>query len=69
MQKPKSLPPVDEATLERLIEQAETLNALPIDPEYRALVKEQLKTVTNAARILLEFPLDDEAEPAPVFRA
>lgn len=69
MQSPKSLPPVNDSALDQLIEQAETLNALPINPEYRAAVKEQLKATANAARLVLEFPLDDEAEPAPVFRA
>jgi hypothetical protein len=71
MQKPAliSLPPLDDSALDALVDKSGTLNALPVDPDYRAAVKEQLKATANAARLVLEFPLDDEAEPGPVFRA
>ena len=40
-----------------------------IDPAYRDGVKLNMHATANAARLVLEFELDDEAEPAPVFRA
>jgi len=34
-----------------------------------AVVKLHLETAERLARLALDFPLDDEAEPAPVFTA
>jgi hypothetical protein len=55
---------VTEADVERLAE----LIGLPIEPESRAAVAEILDTLLTAARTLAEFPLPDDAEPAPIFR-
>lgn len=64
-----AIPPVDDATLEACIDAAPALVGLAIDPAYREGVKMNLRATANAARLVLEFPLEDEAEPAPVFRA
>jgi len=63
------LPPVDDIALEAHIDAAPALVGLSIDPAYRDGVKTHLRATANAARLVLAFPLDDEAEPAPVFRA
>ena len=40
-----------------------------ITDEYRASVKLHLENTVRFAQLVLEFPLGDEAEPAPVFVA
>ena len=42
---------------------------LPIAPEHRAGVIVNLERLAAMARLVMEFPLADEIEPAPVFRA
>jgi Asp-tRNA(Asn)/Glu-tRNA(Gln) amidotransferase C subunit len=55
---------VTEAEVERLA----ALVDLPIDPADRAAVAQQLSGLLNVARLVTEFPLPDDVEPAPVFR-
>lgn len=43
--------------------------ALPIDPAWHAGVKFNLQLLFIHAALVDEFPLPDETEPAPVFRA
>jgi hypothetical protein len=64
-----AIPPVDDAALDACVDAAPALVGLRIDPAYRDGVKLNLRATANAARLVLEFPLDDEAEPAPLFRA
>jgi hypothetical protein len=64
----RSTPPPDDAALDAYIDAAPVLVGLVIDPAYRDGVKTHLRATAAAARLVLEFPLDDEAEPAPVFR-
>jgi hypothetical protein len=40
---------------------------LPIAPEYRQGVIDNFARIAMVAGIVLAFPLDDEAEPAPRF--
>lgn len=40
-----------------------------LDPAWRDGVVAQLMATAKAARFVLEFPLADELDPAPVFRA
>lgn len=42
---------------------------LPLEPAWRASVKGNLTVTLQHARLVDEFPLSDEAEPAAVFRA
>ncbi len=42
---------------------------LPIDPDWHAGVKFNLQLILRLAALVDEFPLGDEAEPAPVFHA
>lgn len=42
---------------------------LPLDPAWRAAVSAHLAVTLQHARLVDEFALADEAEPAPVFKA
>ena len=42
---------------------------LPLDPAWKGAVKANLEVTLRHAATVAEFPLPDEAEPAPVFRA
>jgi len=52
-----------------LIDASALLLQLRIEPEYRAGIRANLKTASKMAALLEQMPLEDEAEPAPVFRA
>jgi hypothetical protein len=41
---------------------------LRISPDYRAGIKQNLKTAAKMAAVIEAIKLDDEAEPAPVYR-
>lgn len=60
--------PADPAALEAFIDAATAMNGLEVDPAYLPGVKIHLHAVTNAARLVLAFETEDDAEPAPVFR-
>jgi hypothetical protein len=64
----KSVPPLDDATLDAFIDSAPELVGLTIDPAYRDGMKTHLRATANAARLVLDFDLGDEIDPAPVFR-
>ncbi|MEI8276176.1 MAG: DUF4089 domain-containing protein [Hyphomicrobiales bacterium] len=42
---------------------------LPLDPAWKGAVMANLEVTLRHAATVAEFPLPDEAEPAPVFRA
>jgi hypothetical protein len=42
---------------------------LPLDPAWQASVKTNLEVTLRHAATVAEFPLPDEAEPAPVYKA
>jgi hypothetical protein len=56
--------PVDVA---EYAERAAAAIGLPLDPERRPAVGQQLAGLLAAAALVLEFPLPDEVEAAPVF--
>ena len=43
--------------------------ALPVDPAWRPAVRTHLEVTLRLARLVEEFDLPDDAEPAPAFRA
>jgi 1-carboxybiuret hydrolase subunit AtzG-like len=47
---------------------AQVLN-LPIEPEWERAVRANLATILRLASSFADFPLPDEAEPAPAFTA
>ena len=42
---------------------------LPLDPAWQPSIKANLEVTLRLAKLVAEFPLPDEAEPAPVFKA
>jgi hypothetical protein len=60
--------PADASAMDAFIDAGAALNGLDIDPAYRQGVKIHLHAVTNAAKLVLAFQVEDEAEPGPVFR-
>jgi hypothetical protein len=56
------------AALDAYITAAAALLALPIAPEWRPAIRENLAAMLQLAAPMLQFPLPDDAEPAPVFR-
>jgi hypothetical protein len=53
---------------EAYVDAAAALIGLPIAPEHRSGVVLNLERIAQMAALVMEFPLPDEAEPAPVFR-
>ena len=58
-----------DAELDALIDAAAPALGLTIAPDWRGAVRANLAVSLRMAELVLEFPLDDEAEPAPVFVA
>jgi hypothetical protein len=52
---------------DKLMDAMSTFLNLPIEPEYRNGVAIHLRASQRLAKSFLDIPLDDEAEPAPVF--
>ena len=55
--------------IDAFIDACASVLELPIDPAWKQTVGANLSVIFAHARRLAEFPLPDEAEPAPVFRA
>jgi hypothetical protein len=45
------------------------LLGIPVDPAWRQSIRDNLAVTLRLATTFDTFPLDDEAEPGPVFRA
>ena len=65
----QALPTLDDATALALVDAMAPMLGIAVDPDWRDAVATNLVTVANAARLVLDVPLADELEPAPVFRA
>jgi hypothetical protein len=50
------------------VDAAAALIGLPIDPAHRPGVVLNLERIAQMALFVMQFPLPDESEPAPVFR-
>ena len=55
--------------LDALIEAGAAALALPIEPEWKPAIRANLAVTLRLADMVAEFPLPDDAEPAPVFEA
>ncbi|HMN52034.1 MAG TPA: DUF4089 domain-containing protein [Xanthobacteraceae bacterium] len=60
--------PSNPAELDAFIDAGAALCGLAIDPPYREGVRLHLAATANAAKLVLAFPVEDDAEPSPVFR-
>jgi hypothetical protein len=56
-------------SLDDYIDAAAHALALPIEPAWKPAVRANLEFTLRLAAVVAEFPLPDEAEPAPVFEA
>jgi Protein of unknown function (DUF4089) len=59
----------DRASLDDYIDAAARTLAVPIEPAWKPAVRANLEVTLRLAALVAEFPLPDEAEPAPVFEA
>lgn len=57
-----------DAAVEAFIDAGAAMSGLWVDPAYREGVKIHLDAVTSAAKAVLAFEVEDDAEPGPVFR-
>jgi len=64
----KSAPAAPEV-LDQFIEAAAHALALPVEPAWKGAVKANLEVTLRLADSFADFPLPDDAEPAPVFTA
>lgn len=53
--------------LDALIAAGAALLGIPLRPEWREAIRMHLAISLDHARAVTEFPLPDDAEPAPVF--
>jgi len=59
----------DRDSLDDYIDATAAVLALPIEPAWKPAVRANLELTLRLAALVAEFPLPDEAEPAPVFEA
>ncbi|MBV8850156.1 MAG: DUF4089 domain-containing protein [Methylobacteriaceae bacterium] len=60
---------LDLACLKLQLEAAIASAGFKVDPEWRAGIDAHFEAIGKAAALVMEFPLDDELDPAPVFSA
>ena len=60
---------MDERALDAMIDAGTAVLGLDMKPEWRPAVRMHLAISLSHAAILLEAPLEDHLDPAPVFRA
>jgi hypothetical protein len=65
----KAQKPVQPDALDALITATAQELKLPLEPAWRPGVKFNLNLILRIAALVDEFPLPDDAEPAPVFHA
>jgi hypothetical protein len=51
------------------IEAATNALGIPLDPAWKPAIRANLEVTLKLARLVDEFPLPDDAEPAPVYKA
>ena len=56
-----------DAELDAYMDASVTVLGIAIAPEWRAAVRANLALSLRMAAVVAAFPLEDEAEPAPVF--
>jgi hypothetical protein len=66
--RPRAAPRAPDA-LDAFIDAAGRALALPVEPAWRGAIRANLDVILRQSALFADFPLPDEAEPAPVFRA
>jgi hypothetical protein len=59
----------DTTDLDSYIAAGTALLGIPVRPEWQDAIRQNLGVSFALARVVLDFPLPDEADPAPVFCA
>jgi hypothetical protein len=59
--------PEENLNIAQYVEQTAQLIDLPLAPEYRLSVVENFAKIAAIATLLVEFPLPEDVESAPVF--
>lgn len=59
----------DRDQLDDFIDSAAKVLSLPLEPAWKPAVRANLEASLKLANMVSEFPLPDDAEPAPVFKA
>lgn len=59
----------DTTDLDAYIDAGTALLGIPVRPEWRDAIRQHLAVSFDLAALVLDFPLPDEADPAPVFSA
>jgi hypothetical protein len=57
----------DDRYLDQFIEATAKALALPIDPAWKPAIKDNLQVTLRLAKLVDEFDLPDDTEPAPVY--
>jgi hypothetical protein len=60
--------PLSDETLEAYLDAATAALGLYVAPDWRPSVLAHLKATLTAGQLVAKFPLEDELEPASVFR-
>ena len=60
---------MQDSELDALIDAGTASLGIPIDPAWRQAIRANLAVTLRFAALVEAYPLPDEAEPAPVFRA
>jgi len=55
--------------LDEFIASAAAALQLPLEPDWQSAIKANLDVTLKHAKLVAEFPLPDEAEPAPIYKA
>lgn len=59
----------DSDPTDELIQSAAKILGIPLDNAWKPAIRANLEVTLKLARIVDEFPLPDDAEPAPVYEA
>ncbi len=59
----------EDSELDAWLDGTATLLDISVSDEWRATVRQHLRITHDLAQLVMNFPLPDEADPAPVFRA
>ena len=62
-------PALGPAPLKLQIDAAIASVGLKVEPEWRAGIEAHFEAIAKAAALVMEFSLEDELDPAPVFSA
>ncbi len=69
MSPPAPYPSLDDEAAGRMADALAPVIGIAIAPEWRPALIANLKATAAAAKLVLDFSLPDDLEPAPVFRA